>query len=347
MAEHDANESAKTAAIYPWLEESWMRICDVLRAQRMAHALLLDGVPGTGRTAFALALAQRLLCTSVNLSLNEAVDESRMPDKPPMIACGECKSCTLFVSGSHPDFLKVEPEASAKSLGVDAIRRAIEFANKTPAVSHRKVLLVAPAERMTRASANALLKSLEEPSPSTVMLLVTQRGAFLPATIRSRCQRWNLPAPTPEHAMGWLNSQVEGDHGVDELAQWSQILPSRPLTLKSLIESDVANKRLALYQLLSNDSDLTSQQVVSALLELASDLRPTEFLDLIESRLINALKNNHIELNEHRRIWDSSAAFELLDRVRQLKSAEAAGSNPNPDLMLYNVASDFVALRGD
>ncbi|MEM1141713.1 MAG: DNA polymerase III subunit delta' [Pseudomonadota bacterium] len=344
MAEYGAGERAQTAAIYPWFEESWMRICDVLHAQRMAHALLLDGVQGTGRTAFSLALAQRLLCASVNSSSNGLVDESPSPDKIPGIACGTCKSCTLFVSGSHPDFLIVEPESSAKSLGVDAIRRAIEFANKTPAVSDRKVLLLMPAEQMTRASANALLKSLEEPSPSTVMLLVTQRGAFLPATIRSRCQRWNLPAPTPEQATGWVDSQVAGNHDTDELAQWSQILTSRPLALMSLIESDDANKRLALHQLLSKDPGLPSPQVVSTLLELASDLKPAEFLELIESRLVGALRHHHEESNEFRKTWDPSAAFELLDRVRQFKSAEAAGSNPHADLLFHNVASDFVAL---
>jgi DNA polymerase-3 subunit delta' len=174
------------------------------RRDRWPHALLITGRRGLGKRLLALHFARALLCESP-LENGEA--------------CGVCPGCGYMRQGTHPDLQLIEPvtyddEGNATpvdAIGVDRVRELIAFSQLSPHRQRAKVALIAPAEAMNAAAANALLKTLEEPPPGTFLLLVSHRPERLPATILSRCRR--LPAPEPDRAAAaaWLGEHATGD----------------------------------------------------------------------------------------------------------------------------------------
>ncbi|HEY0859253.1 MAG TPA: DNA polymerase III subunit delta' [Albitalea sp.] len=193
----------------PWLAEP---LRQALATQR-AHALLIHGPQGVGQFDLAVTLAQAWLCED---------DAGRRP-------CGQCASCRLVQSRSHPDLLVLLPEALREPLGwgsqdegdaagddkpgkrkpskevrVDEVRQAIGFAQTTSARGRGKVVVIHPAERMNGISANALLKTLEEPPGDAKLLLSCAAPDALLPTIRSRCQAVPLGLPDTAVASRWL-----------------------------------------------------------------------------------------------------------------------------------------------
>ena len=167
---------------------------------RWPHALLITGRRGIGKRSLARHFAQALLC-----------EEPRADGGP----CGHCASCGYVVAGAHPDLRLIEPierddEGNAKPVDailVERVRELIEFAQLTTHRQRAKVALIAPAEAMNTAAANALLKTLEEPPPATYLLLVSDQWGRLPPTIVSRCRLLPAPEPDVDAAMAWLAAQ--------------------------------------------------------------------------------------------------------------------------------------------
>lgn len=179
----------------PWHTHLWGSLMRQEQSDRLAHAYLLRGVPGVGKFRFAKALAAQLLCEQVT-------SES---------ACGVCKECELIKAGTHPDLLFVEPDGPGKPIKIDRIRKVNEFARKTAQQGGRRVVIMNPAEAMNVNSANALLKSLEEPGSNTVFLLVSARVGDMLPTIRSRCQLLPFSVPAKDIATRWLSEHI-ADH---------------------------------------------------------------------------------------------------------------------------------------
>jgi len=170
---------------------------------RMSHAVLLQGRPGLGKSALADALVQLVLCTHDSL-------EAR--------PCGECPACRQFGAGAHPDFQRLTLEENPRTgklrrdIAVDQVRGLIrELSLTSSGGAHWKAAVIDPADRLNRNSANALLKTLEEPSANTLLVMVSSRPGTLPITVRSRCSRIAAPVPQPEAALEWLATQGEGD----------------------------------------------------------------------------------------------------------------------------------------
>lgn len=189
--------------LYPWHEATWQRWA-ALRA-RLPHALLLKGPQGTGKLDFARLLAQSLLCES-------PASDGR--------ACGHCPSCHWYEQETHPDFRLLQPDALAESeegdsgkkkparqISVEQVRALGDFANLSAHQGGRRVVLIHPAELMNVSAANALLKTLEEPTANMVLLLVSHKPQQLLPTIRSRCVALAMPMPAPEMARDWLRAQ--------------------------------------------------------------------------------------------------------------------------------------------
>ncbi len=174
----------------PWQEAPWRRLMERKAAGRFPHALLIAGPAGIGKGAFVAALAGALLC--------EDSDGA---------ACGRCAGCRQLAGGAHPDYSLWEPEEDAVTLKIHQIREMNQTIFLTRSRGPYKVCVVNPADAMTPAAADSLLKTLEEPPPLTVLLLVSHRTSQLSATIRSRCQVVRLAPCYGEPAIGWLGSQ--------------------------------------------------------------------------------------------------------------------------------------------
>ena len=188
---------------YPWLDAPWQRLLST-RA-RPAQALLLAGPRGVGKGALALAWAQALLC------------EAPHPDGA---ACGSCPACHWFDTGTHPDFRRITLQEKttkegetrmATAIEVDQAREAVDFVQLSTYRAGFRVVLVNPADTLNLASANALLKVLEEPPLNTVFVLVSDQPRRLLPTIRSRCTRLDIGLPKAKIAIQWLEGQQVAD----------------------------------------------------------------------------------------------------------------------------------------
>jgi DNA polymerase-3 subunit delta' len=157
-----------------------------LRRDRLAHAYLFHGEADIGKRLLALRFAQAVNC-----------DAEPGPDGPD--ACGACRSCRQIEAQTHPDVRVIEPdrEAATPQIKIEQVREIESQVVYRPLVGRYKICLIDQADRMTIGAANALLKTLEEPPPHCLFLLVCDRPLALPATVRSRCQPLRLAAPAP------------------------------------------------------------------------------------------------------------------------------------------------------
>jgi DNA polymerase-3 subunit delta' len=172
----------------PWTQGEREHLKAAWHAEHLPHALLIQEAPGAGGEWLALWAAQLVLCT-----------------QGPAAPCGECLACRRVAARAHPDLLMVVPEESGRQLRIEQVR---ELGAELALTSHAggyKVAILSPADALNRFAANALLKTLEEPQPRTLLVLVVTQPSRLPATILSRCQRLKLPAPTRAQALAWLN----------------------------------------------------------------------------------------------------------------------------------------------
>ena len=224
---------------FSWFNSWWIEISKSL--ERRPSALLLHGPKGIGKTDFGLEIAAALLCQT--------------PLKEDQSACGQCQACGWMMSTQHPDFRWIRPDADAEEdavessieggeegataadggsdtkkksqeIRIEQVRGLAGFANVG---SHRgglRVVLVSPANRMNYAAANALLKTLEEPSPGLIFILIADSLRGIPATILSRCRRLDLNVD-PEALAKLQNEQSEAAEWLLPLLTTGEIDPMR------------------------------------------------------------------------------------------------------------------------
>ncbi|MDH0748101.1 DNA polymerase III subunit delta' [Pseudomonas sp. GD03842] len=208
---------------YPWQQALWQQLAG--RTQH-AHAYLLHGPAGIGKRALAERLMHRLLCQQP-LGLE---------------ACGHCKSCSLLAAGSHPDNYVLEPEEADKAIKVDQVRDLVSFVVQTAQMGGRKVVLIEPVESMNINAANALLKSLEEPSGDTVLLLVSHQPSRLLPTIKSRCVQQACPLPSEAMSVAWL-AEALPECSVEERVELLTLAAGSPLAAVALQAQGVREQR--------------------------------------------------------------------------------------------------------
>ena len=182
----------------PWTGAAEDDIAASIRAGTCPHSLLVTGPAGTGRRDLALRIAGHWL----------GADAVRASD-----AGGEA-----LLEPAHPDFRAVEPLTDEKTgkektgIGIDQVRDdLIPFLSLTSHAGGGRAVVLWPAETMTREAANSLLKTLEEPPPGALLVLVADALERLPATIVSRCQRIRVSPPPATMAHAWLQSQAPGE----------------------------------------------------------------------------------------------------------------------------------------
>ncbi|WLD56667.1 DNA polymerase III subunit delta' [Salinispirillum sp. LH 10-3-1] len=177
-------------ALLPWLRPAAETVRSLDAQARLPHALLVAGGTGIGMEQLLGWFEAYALCTHAG-------------QRP----CGQCQSCVLHKAGNHPDQLRLQPEGKAMQIKVDAVRQLVLFAQGTAQLGQRKVIVLEAAERMNTASANALLKVLEEPPSGTLILLQAEDASGMLPTIRSRVQKLAFKPPAAEEALAWLEGQ--------------------------------------------------------------------------------------------------------------------------------------------
>src|SRR5246127_1831710 len=167
----------------------------------MTHAWLITGPPGSGRSVAAVSFAAALQCSAEG--------------EP---GCGQCRACVTTMAGTHADVRRIVPEGL--SIGVDEMRAIVQIASRRPSTGRWQVVVIEDADRLTEGAANALLKVVEEPPPSTVFLLCAPSvdPEDIAITLRSRCRHVALVTPPVEAIARVL---IETDELPEEDARWA------------------------------------------------------------------------------------------------------------------------------
>jgi DNA polymerase-3 subunit delta' len=338
-------------ALYPWQQDAWRQLQNM--RDRLPHALLLHGPAGIGKTVFAEYFAKALLC--------ETPAAAGHP-------CGACVSCGWFDQYSHPDYRRVRPEvldedgaaegeegeevkktaksakAPSKDIRIDQIRALASFMNISTHRQGMRVVVMYPAEALNGAAANALLKTLEEPPPKTVILLVSNSLDRLLPTILSRCRKIGLPLPGPADALGWLTLQ-----GVRDGAMWLAEQGGAPLA--ALTEAQ-AGSREVIAEFLAH---LTRPGVEAALktAEKLAKAPPVELVgllqrwlhDLASQQLTGTIRYYPRYKKELVALAARAATGDLLEAVKAVNERRAISQHPlAPKLFIEDMLLDYAAL---
>lgn len=215
---------------YPWQLENWEMLRLAYHTGRIAHAMLFSGAVGSGPEHFVECLITGLLCEQATA---------------PLKACGKCRACHLIHSGSHPDLLKIRPEEKKQQIKIDDIRRVIDFNRLKSQYGPYRISVIYPANLMSNSAANALLKTLEEPSLQSLLILISHQPALLPITIRSRCQKINFKPAFDDKTVLWVEQSVGPGYDPRQLLALTR---GAPLVITELLKNDTLKHQHALLQ---------------------------------------------------------------------------------------------------
>ncbi|HEY4443558.1 MAG TPA: DNA polymerase III subunit delta' [Steroidobacteraceae bacterium] len=312
-----------SAESLPWLESAQQRLRASLAAKRLPHSLLLLSAPGLGAEQLANWIAALALCES----------QGQRP-------CGVCASCQLLRSDSHPDSHLVRLEEDAQQIKVDQVRGLIESLSLKSYRGGYKAAVIEGAEALNANGANAFLKTLEEPTADTVLIMIARPSHRLPATIASRCLRVVLKPPSTDSAIAWLEAHAKANPQAAAAARsWDAALSlagGAPLRALELNSSEIAaldeDMRESLRQLGAGSVDVTL--LAERWLRSDPGLRITWLENWITRRVHASLAGatSHqsaepVRLPAALLKPKIRALFELLDAARDLRRLASTGVN--------------------
>ena len=302
----------------PWQSAQWQRLQQQRQQEQLPHALLLAGAPGIGKRRLAQAFGAGLLC-------QQPVEGA---------ACGDCKACHLLAAGTHPDWQWLAPEEAGKAIKIDQVRAVVDFVTQTSQLGGWRVMVVEPAEAMNRNSANALLKTLEEPPAGAIILLVSDAPGRLLPTIRSRCQQLLLPLPAEADSRAWLAPLAADSQQVEQALRETS---GRPLAARALLDGEGLAERRRLAEELS--AVLEGRQSVPVLAERWQQPKQQpaweELLSWLQGQIWSALKERALgAASGPLAALPAERLYALLDRVNGVIQQSRAGTNPNKQLAL-------------
>lgn len=330
--------------IYHWQADAWKSIQS--SKGRLHHAWLLHGPSGTGKLAFARTFAQAMLC--------EDPTGNGLP-------CGTCPACAWFAQGSHPDFRALEPEALTQSASGEAsepkgekkgsthiaiaqVRELADFVNLSSHRNGPRVILIHPAEAMNPPAANALLKTLEEPPPETLIILVSHQPSHLLPTIRSRCRKLEMPMPDREAALAWLEAQ-----GTANAALCLAQAGGAPLTARAVGQADHQALRRNFIEVLIELKSITPFNIADKYsghdLSVLINWLQQWIYDLIGLKLAGGIRYHPDFAQALRGMAEKISTARLLAFQRELQEARRAQHHPlNGQLVLEGLLISYADL---
>jgi DNA polymerase III subunit delta' len=320
--------------IFPWHKSTWQRLIN--QNERLPHALLLHGRAGIGKLDFANILSKYLLC------------EKPIDHQP----CHQCAKCLWFEEGHHPDFKLITPEDAEVSddapkkktskktqISVSQIRQLIQTLSLTNHDTNSlRIALIYPAETLNTASANALLKVLEEPPNNTVFVLVSHQVRRLLPTIISRCQSLAMPLPEKLEAITWLESQHVENAG--QLLAYHGGAPLAALQASELGLNPQLFQQLSMGAKL--DTYLSASLLIDCGMEQAINMLQKWAYDILLCKY--AIKQYyHTQYgNALQALTKSVNLSELLDFQRKLIQAKITANHPlNQELQLESLLLEY------
>ncbi len=301
----------------PWLQGAQAGLRAAHSAGRLPHSLLLLSAPGLGAEQLASWVTALALCES--------------PSPRP---CGTCASCRLLRADSHPDSHVVRLEEDAQQIKVDQVRGLIESLGLKSYRGGCKVGVIEGAESLNANGANAFLKTLEEPTADTVLIMIARPSHRLPATIASRCLRLTLKPPPAEAAVAWL--EAHGEPGAHTWPAALALAGGAPLLALELDSSGMAaldqDMHESLRQLAASAVDVTL--LAERWMKTNPGLRITWLENWITQRVYASLGTavSHqsaepVRLPAALLKPKIRALFELLDAARELRRLASTGVN--------------------
>ncbi|TAK77462.1 MAG: DNA polymerase III subunit delta' [Gammaproteobacteria bacterium] len=309
--------------MFPWQQKQWQQLLRLKQENCLPHALLLTGIAGTGKAIFADSFSRLLLCQNNN--------------------CNTCHHCRLIAGRAHPNVLWIEPEKPGHAIKVDQIRYVNEFINQSGLQGDYRLVIIHPANAMNANAANALLKTLEEPSANAILMLISDQSQRLPATIISRCQRMLFPPPKQEEALAWLKQQPI-DAAID-LELLLKLANGAPLAAMKLMKDDLLSQRQALFQqgdpikLAAKMQEMDLLQLIDFILSWVMDLLRLQVGD-DGSRIIN--QDYKKQLMQAAQQTELSSSTKFIDYLQQLRGEINRGINLNKQLTIENILIKWI-----
>lgn len=327
--------------IYPWQNALWQNVNQ--SRDKRHHAFLMYGRAGIGKYDFALNFSQSLLCSNQHISGE---------------ACLQCSSCRWFREESHPDFRLIMPEqndnaddevSSTKKnkkktqISVAQIRELSDFLSLSSHQSNgMRIVLIQPAESLNLASANALLKMLEEPAPGVVFILIAHQLQRLLPTIISRCQKVKMPIPTVAQALDWLDA-----NGVSNAAQQLAYMEGSPIKVfNEQAEYDALKQiwgQLALGQRM--EPQLAAPIAIASSVEMGVIAVQKWIYDLLAIKLCHQVRYHLQHVNALQALAEKvnlSKLFEFQKKTNELRKLVA---HPlNHELQMESLLLDYTKL---
>ena len=332
----NASAVSNTELHYPWQSLQWEKLTDVFSSGRLPHALMLSGTAGTGKTLFAGSLANLVLC--------EQAFENSSSHKGPS-PCGCCKNCKLVQAEAHPDIRYFSPEEKSMVVKVDQIRLLNEYISKSSQQGGYKVAIIHPAEAMNNNAANALLKSLEEPSQKSLIILVVDQPGRMMATIRSRCQVIDFPMPNHQQSMEWLKLALPNSSLHEDLLE---LAAGSPIKAYEMSESEAVTQKQTMIADLAKvlKREVTAVSVAAKWqkyeLQIVLAWNVTWVQQLIRYSMTNdaQLVKDDTLLKVIKYLTGKHPAarfYELLDKVQTSCDLVARKTNPNNQILIENL----------